>query len=66
MLLTASAGIGGLFSYFSGLLEQGRFCVESLICLTMFVYISASIHSYVKQFAPEDAADIAVPAEIDE
>lgn len=66
MLLTASAGVGGLFSYFSGLLVQGRFCVESLICLTMFVYISASIHSYVKQFAPADAADIAVPDEIDE
>jgi hypothetical protein len=50
MILTASAGIGGLFSYFSGLLLQGSFCIESLICLTMFVHISASVVSYVKQF----------------
>ncbi len=57
MILTASAGIGGLFSYFSGLLEQGRFCVESLICLTMFVYISASISSYMKQFCAVDATE---------
>ena len=59
MMLTASAGIGGLFSYFSGLLEEGRFCVESLICLMLFVYISASIHSYVKQFCAAEPAETA-------
>ncbi len=49
MILTASAGVGGLFSYFSGLFDQGKFCVESLICLTIFVHISASLLSYAKQ-----------------
>ncbi len=58
MILTASAGIGGLFSYFSGLLDQGKFCVESLICLTLFVHVSASLLSYAKQLGTTEKEEV--------
>lgn len=63
VLLTATAGISCVVGFFAGLVEDGTFCLEGLICIIFFLYIYMHFSAYEKSLEPV-SADAANDADI--